>query len=216
MSILRLSTVALTLVLFTIGALILPVNTALAHCKGKHLTDPGPPDCNDPHGGGDPEPTTAFLVVVDLVDLVVDDTVVVGGGGVMVTEVKIKGNRQGLNGTMAGPDLTVLTACNTPISLGVPALAQFSISTAKIPPSSSELTYVEANIYDFTLSSTDDARVTLSFIPNEPLTFNDRLFPSTDEPNVLVGIEIGVSVSPDHDTCSGTINQDWTITVTKD
>ena len=33
MNILRLSTVALTIVLFTMGALILPVNTALAHCK---------------------------------------------------------------------------------------------------------------------------------------------------------------------------------------
>ncbi len=49
MNILRLSTVALAIVLFTMGALILPVNTALAHCKGNHVTDPL---CAEPHGGG--------------------------------------------------------------------------------------------------------------------------------------------------------------------
>ena len=42
MNTLRLSTFSLTIVLFTMGALILPVNTALAdHCKGKHKNDPG-------------------------------------------------------------------------------------------------------------------------------------------------------------------------------
>jgi len=61
MKILRLSTVALTIVFFTMGALTLPVNTALAHCKGKHGTDPGMPDCETHvHGGGgeDPPPTS--------------------------------------------------------------------------------------------------------------------------------------------------------------
>ena len=49
MNILRLSTVALTLVLFTMGALFLPVNTALAHCKGSHEQLK---DCKLPHGTG--------------------------------------------------------------------------------------------------------------------------------------------------------------------
>jgi hypothetical protein len=48
MNSLRLSTFSLTIVLFTMGALILPVNTALAdHCKGKHKNGPG---CDDPGG----------------------------------------------------------------------------------------------------------------------------------------------------------------------
>ena len=60
MSILRLSTVALTLVLFTMGALILPVNTALAHCKGSHKQIQGcdttshPHESDDSGSGGDP------------------------------------------------------------------------------------------------------------------------------------------------------------------
>ena len=54
MNILRLSTVALTIVLFTMGALILPVNTALAHCKGSHE---GVDGCADPHGGNDGDKT---------------------------------------------------------------------------------------------------------------------------------------------------------------
>jgi hypothetical protein len=49
MRISRLLTLSLTIVLFTLGGLILPVNSALAHCKGKHKNDPG---CDDP--GGDP------------------------------------------------------------------------------------------------------------------------------------------------------------------
>ncbi len=54
MNILRLSAITLTIVLFTMGALILPANTALAeHCKGKHKNDPG---CDDP--GGDPSAIT--------------------------------------------------------------------------------------------------------------------------------------------------------------
>ena len=58
MNILRLSTVALTIVLFTMGALILPVNTALAHCKGSHE---GVDGCADPHGGNDGD-KTRFMV----------------------------------------------------------------------------------------------------------------------------------------------------------
>ncbi len=42
MNILRLSTVALAIVLFTMGALILPVNTALAQCKGSPVSRDGP------------------------------------------------------------------------------------------------------------------------------------------------------------------------------
>ena len=54
MKISRLSTFTLAIVLFTMGALILPANTALAeHCKGKHKNDPG---CDDP--GGDPSAIT--------------------------------------------------------------------------------------------------------------------------------------------------------------
>ncbi len=66
MKILRLSTVALTIVLFTMGDLILPVNTALAHCKGKHARDPGMPDCLLPHGGGGEEPGDGLIYTVDL------------------------------------------------------------------------------------------------------------------------------------------------------
>lgn len=40
MKFLRLSTFSLTIVLFTMVALILPVNTAFAHCKGNHKKDP--------------------------------------------------------------------------------------------------------------------------------------------------------------------------------
>lgn len=212
MNTLRSSTVALTLVLFTMGALILPVNTALAHCteNGKHSL----PGCDAPHGGGDPEPTATFSVVVDLDGNTVDD------GSVTVTEVKINGNRQSLNGTMLSPDLTLLTGSSglpCTIMWGNPDPAQFSISTAKIPPSSTELTYVEASIYDFTLSSTGAARFSLSFVPYN-VTLNSALFPPTSgTPNVLTGDEIGVSISPDHGSCSGTIvNHDWTITVSKD
>jgi len=172
------------------------------------------PGCDDPHGGGDPEPTAAFSVDVDLNGDGTDDV------SVVVTEVKINGNRQSLNGTMASPNLDLLDTSDLDctITLGSPTLAQFSISTAKIPPSSRSLTYVEANIYDFTATTpTGAARFTLSFVPNTPLTFNDRLFPPTDSvPNVLAGSEIGVSISPDHGPCSGAITQDWTITVSKD
>lgn len=50
MNILRLPTFASTIVLFAMGVLIMPANTALAeHCKGKHKNDPG---CDDP--GGEP------------------------------------------------------------------------------------------------------------------------------------------------------------------
>ncbi len=57
-----------------------------------------------------------------------------------------------------------------------------------------------------------------SFIPNGPLSPTpSALFPTgSNTSNVLTGSEIGVSVSPDHDSCSGTINQVWTITVTID
>ena len=50
MNILRLSTFSLTIVLFTMGVLILPVNTALAHCKGPHENLMGCADHS--HGGG--------------------------------------------------------------------------------------------------------------------------------------------------------------------
>ena len=61
MNILRLSTVALTIVLFTMGALILPVNTALAHCKGPHAG--GEPDCEThSHGGKDKDPPPTISV----------------------------------------------------------------------------------------------------------------------------------------------------------
>jgi hypothetical protein len=50
MKFLRLSTLSLTIVLFTLGGLISPENTTLAeHCKGKHKDDMG---C-DGGGGGD-------------------------------------------------------------------------------------------------------------------------------------------------------------------
>ncbi len=56
MNILRVSTFSLTIVLFTMGALILPVNTALADdCKGKHKKLPG---CDGPGPGGDPSVLT--------------------------------------------------------------------------------------------------------------------------------------------------------------
>ena len=43
MKILRLSTLSLTIILFSLGALMLPVNTTLAHhCKGAHR---GNPEC---------------------------------------------------------------------------------------------------------------------------------------------------------------------------
>ncbi len=54
MNILRLSTLSLTIVLFTMGALILPVNSAFAHCKGNHKKDS---DCEThvhDEPGGDP------------------------------------------------------------------------------------------------------------------------------------------------------------------
>ncbi len=52
MHISRISTLSLTIVLFTLGVLILPVNTALPeHCKGKHKRDSG---CDVGGGGGDP------------------------------------------------------------------------------------------------------------------------------------------------------------------
>ena len=48
MRILRLSTLSLTIILFSLGALMLPVNTTLAHhCKGGHAGSPGcPPTTN--------------------------------------------------------------------------------------------------------------------------------------------------------------------------
>ena len=48
MNILRLSTLSLTIILFSLGALMLPVNTTLAHhCKGGHAGSPGcPPTTN--------------------------------------------------------------------------------------------------------------------------------------------------------------------------
>ncbi len=50
MRILRLSTLSLTIVLFTLGGLMLPVNTTLAHhCKGAHR---GNPECNAGSGDG--------------------------------------------------------------------------------------------------------------------------------------------------------------------
>ncbi len=58
MNILRVSTFSLTIVLFTMGALILPVNTALAdHCKGKHKKDPG---CDGGHNP--PSPSIVYTV----------------------------------------------------------------------------------------------------------------------------------------------------------
>ncbi len=50
---LRISTLSLTIVLFTAGALILPVNTASAHCKGNQKKDPQceTHDHDEPSGG---------------------------------------------------------------------------------------------------------------------------------------------------------------------
>jgi len=211
MNTLRLSTVALTIVLFTMDALILPVNTAFAHCNSKHEDVLGFPECLASHGGGDPEPTPAFTVKVFLDAGTTDD------GDVTVTEVKINGNRQSLNGTMATPALSLLDATMPCGISGVPP-ALFSISTAKIPPSAQYLTYVEASIYDFTSSTTGDARISLSFVPDslEPLV---ALFPTNSgatHATLLTGNFIGVSISPDHGSCSGMINWTWRITVTKD
>ena len=51
MNILRLSTLSLTIILFSLGALMLPVNTTLAHhCKGGHR---GAPGCDGGGGGKD-------------------------------------------------------------------------------------------------------------------------------------------------------------------
>ena len=52
MNTLRISTFSLAIVLFTMGALILPVNTASAHCKGNHKKDPQCETHDEP--GGDP------------------------------------------------------------------------------------------------------------------------------------------------------------------
>ncbi len=62
MSILRLSALSLTIVLFTLGGLILPESTTLAHhCKGGHwkpaCDDPAPPGSD----GGDTEFTVEML-----------------------------------------------------------------------------------------------------------------------------------------------------------
>ncbi len=62
MSILRLSTLSLTIVLFTLGGLISPENTTLAHhCKGAHKT----PECDDGGGGGAKTTFTVKLVLTD-------------------------------------------------------------------------------------------------------------------------------------------------------
>ena len=67
MHILRLSTVALTIVLFTMGALILPANTASAHCKpnskGPH-SDPEHFGC----GGPPPPPPGEIIYTVEVVN----------------------------------------------------------------------------------------------------------------------------------------------------
>ncbi len=63
MNILRLSTVALTIVLFTMGALILPVNIVLADdCKGNHKKLAG---CDGPGGGGSGEGGKALLFEIN-------------------------------------------------------------------------------------------------------------------------------------------------------
>ncbi len=63
MSILRLSTFWLTIVLFTMGALILPVNIVLADdCKGSHKKLAG---CDGPGGGDSGEGGKALLFVID-------------------------------------------------------------------------------------------------------------------------------------------------------
>jgi len=63
MNILRLSTLSLTIILFSLGALMLPVNTTLAHhCKGGHRT----PDCLDGGGTGTQTTFTVTLVLTAL------------------------------------------------------------------------------------------------------------------------------------------------------
>ncbi len=58
MNISRISSLSLTIVLFTLGVLVLPVNTASPeHCKGKHRKDEG---CN---GSGDSAVYTAELTM---------------------------------------------------------------------------------------------------------------------------------------------------------
>ena len=64
MNILRLSTLSLTIVLFTLGGLISPENTTFAHhCKGGHRLNP---ECPDGGGGGD---QTTFTVNMDVTSL---------------------------------------------------------------------------------------------------------------------------------------------------
>ena len=64
------------------------------------------------------------------------------------------------------------------------------------------------------------ARFTLGFVPDRSLDPTlDALFPTDPgaaNANVLTGSVIGVSISPDHGSCGGTITQGWTISVIMD
>ncbi len=61
MNILRLSTLSLTIILFSLGALMLPVNTTLAHhCKGDHR---GAPGCPGDTGAGDTDSATYSVII---------------------------------------------------------------------------------------------------------------------------------------------------------
>ena len=60
MNILRLSTLSLTIILFSLGALMLPVNTTLAHhCKGAHKGNPG---CDVGGPGGEDFATYSVVI----------------------------------------------------------------------------------------------------------------------------------------------------------
>ncbi len=57
----RISILSLTIILFSLGALMLPVNTTLAHhCKGGHS---GAPGCNGGSGGGGKDFATYSVVI---------------------------------------------------------------------------------------------------------------------------------------------------------
>ncbi len=72
MNILRLSTLSLTIILFSLGALMLPVNTTLAHhCKGGHS---GAPGCNGGSGGGGKDFATYSVVISGAVSGASGDT----------------------------------------------------------------------------------------------------------------------------------------------
>ena len=90
MNILRLSALSLTIVLFTLGGLILPESTTLAHhCKGGHWT----PACDDPAPPSSGDATYSVIIS--------------GSGGVMaqsVTPWSEGGKRNSIDGSVPDED----------------------------------------------------------------------------------------------------------------